>query len=62
MTFLAAGKVEVITGVNLPMLLKLSSLRASQADLLTVGRELREHGRNNIWVASDLLAREGARS
>lgn len=46
--------VEVITGVNLPMLIKLA--RPQQAgDLLTVAREMREHGRNAIWVASDLL-------
>jgi PTS system mannose-specific IIA component len=59
MTFLAAGAVDVLTGVNLPMLIKLASLRAS-GDLITVAREIREHGRNAIWVASDLLAsREG---
>jgi PTS system mannose-specific IIA component len=63
LTFLSAGKVEVLTGVNLPMLIKLASLRASAADLLTVAREMREHGRNAIWVASDLLAKnDDARS
>src|SRR5918992_5073281 len=51
--------VEVITGVNLPMLIKLA--RPQQAgDLLTVAREMREHGRNAIWVASDLLRGEKA--
>jgi mannose PTS system EIIA component len=54
MTFLEADRIEVITGVNLPMLIKLASLRSSQ-DLLAVAREMREHGRNAIWVASDLL-------
>jgi PTS system mannose-specific IIA component len=54
MTFLAANQVEVITGVNLPMLIKLASLRRSQ-DLLAVAREMRDHGRSAIWVASDLL-------
>jgi PTS system mannose-specific IIA component len=54
MTFLAQGKVEVITGVNLPMLIKLASTM-EPADLLQVAREMREHGRNAIWVASDLL-------
>ena len=44
----------MITGVNLPMLIKLA--RPQQADdLLTMAREMREHGRNAIWVASDLL-------
>ena len=54
-----SGEVEVITGVNLPMLIKLA--RPQQAsDLLTVAREMREHGRNAIWVASDLLRGEKA--
>ena len=57
MTFLETNWVEVITGVNLPMLLKLASLRSSQ-DLLAVAREMREHGRNAIWVASDLIRGE----
>ena len=44
MTFLETDRVEVITGVNLPMLIKLACLRES-ADLLAVAREMREHGR-----------------
>jgi mannose PTS system EIIA component len=57
MTFLAEGRVEVITGVNLPMLIKLVNM-PQQADLLAVARDMREHGRNAIWVASDLLRGE----
>jgi PTS system mannose-specific IIA component len=57
MTFLAEGQVEVITGVNLPMLIKLANL-PERADLLAAAREMREHGRNAIWVASDLLRGE----
>jgi mannose PTS system EIIA component len=57
MTFLELDRVEVITGVNLPMLIKLASLKSSQ-DLLGAAREMREHGRNAIWVASDLLRGE----
>jgi mannose PTS system EIIA component len=57
MTFLDSHRVEVITGVNLPMLIKLASL-ASSKDLLGVAREMRDHGRSAIWVASDLLRAE----
>ncbi len=57
MTFLAEGQVEVITGVNLPMLIKLANL-SDRSDLLAVAREMREHGRHAIWVASDLLRGE----
>jgi PTS system mannose-specific IIA component len=57
MTFLEVGKVEVITGVNLPMLIKLASM-TDGTNLLDVARDLREHGRNAIWVASDLLRGE----
>jgi|SRR5687767_12411766 len=47
-------QVEVITGVNLPMLLKLARPQPDM-DLQALAREMREHGRNAIWVASDLL-------
>ncbi len=57
-TFLEPDKVEVITGVNLPMLIKLA--RAQDAsDLLSLAREMREHGRTAIWVVSDLLRGDG---
>jgi PTS system mannose-specific IIA component len=56
-TFLETDKVEVITGVNLAMLIKLA--RPPQGiDLLSIALEMREHGRNAIWVASDLIRGE----
>ena len=54
-TFLEQDKIEVVTGVNLPMLIKAASLKDA-ASLTAVARSLREHGRNAIWVASDLLS------
>ena len=57
MTFLEKDRLEVITGVNLPMLIKLAG-ESRSPDVLAVAREMREHGRNAIWVASDLLRAE----
>ena len=54
-TFLEQDKIEIVTGVNLPMLIKAASLKDA-ASLTAVARSLREHGRNAIWVASDLLS------
>ncbi len=59
MTFLEKDRLEVITGVNLPMLIKLAGSRHS-SDLLAVAKDMREHGRNAIWVASDFLRGEKA--
>ena len=53
-TLLEPGRVEVVTGVNLPMLLKLATLR-DPGDLKSVARLVREHGQGAVWVASDLL-------
>ena len=57
MTFIEKHHVEVVTGVNLPMLIKLAGLRKS-SDLLAVARQVRDDGRGAIWVASDLLRGE----
>jgi PTS system mannose-specific IIA component len=57
-TFLKLDKIEVVTGVNLPMLIKAASLKDA-ASLIDIARMLREHGRNAIWVASDLLTSSG---
>lgn len=60
-TFLETGKIEVVTGVNLPMLIKLAGLRDT-SNVLDAARQIREHGRNAIWVASDLLSGAGGTS
>ena len=57
LTFLEANRIEVITGVNLPMLIKLARLQAS-SDLLGAAREIRDTGKSAIWVASDLMRAE----
>jgi PTS system mannose-specific IIA component len=54
LAFLEKGRVEVVTGVNLPMLLKLAKA-PEETDLSALARALCEHGRTAIRVASDLL-------
>jgi len=49
------AKVEVIAGVNLPMLIKLASLRQTES-LTDAVRGAQEAGRKYINVASQLLA------
>ena len=51
------GKVEVIAGVNLPMLIKLASVR-SKENLRKAVAQAQEAGRKYINVASQLLADE----
>ncbi|MCA0199539.1 MAG: PTS sugar transporter subunit IIA [Proteobacteria bacterium] len=52
--------VEVIAGVNLPMLIKLASVRATEM-LQTAVAQAQDAGRKYINVASSLLAQEGPR-
>ena len=54
-TFLEDQAVEVVTGVNLPMLVKLANLDVHDLGLLGVARQVREHAREAIRVASDLM-------
>lgn len=55
MGYLEAGRVEVISGFNLPMLIKAATLRATAADLPTLAGQVAEAGRKYIRVAADLL-------
>jgi PTS system mannose-specific IIA component len=57
LTFLEKDKVEVVTGVNLPMLIKLVGLREqAKHDLLEVARLTCAQGKESIYQASDLLS------
>ena len=53
-SFLEEGAVEVISGVNLPILLKALSIREKQ-DLSTAVATLVEHGKKSISLASGIL-------
>ncbi|TYR31645.1 PTS sugar transporter subunit IIA [Mesorhizobium microcysteis] len=52
---MSPGRVEVIAGVNLPMLIKLSSVRATD-DMTAALEEAQMAGRKYINVASQLLS------
>jgi len=58
-SFLNDRKVEVVTGVNLPMLLKLQSLRASGKPIAEIAREIAEAGQRAIGHVSDAVRRIG---
>ena len=51
-------RVEIVTGVNLPMLIKLTSLR--EGDLTEVARVVRDQGKGAIYVASEILEKKPA--
>ncbi|HKC61256.1 MAG TPA: PTS fructose transporter subunit IIA [Myxococcales bacterium] len=55
LSFLHERKVEVVTGVNLPMLLKLGSMRADGKPIAQLAHEVAEAGQKSIGHASELL-------
>ena len=57
LSFLKTGKIEVVTGVNLPMLLKVSDLRGEK-NLTEFASLIRDYGKKNIYLASEVLNRE----
>ena len=57
LSFLDERRVEVITGVNLPMLLKLSNARSGSRTLFEIAQDLAVTGQRNIIFASDLLGK-----
>jgi mannose PTS system EIIA component len=58
-SFLTERKVEVVTGVNLPMLLKLPGLRASGKPIAQIAHDLAEAGQRSIGHVSESLRRLG---
>ncbi len=59
LSFLGQQNVEVVTGVNLPMLLKLPFI-LDKLSLREAAAFIRDYGRKNITVAGDILEPEEA--
>jgi PTS system mannose-specific IIA component len=57
LSFMKEGKVEVITGVNLPMLVKLPDIQ-EDVSLAKIAQNLRDYGIKNIYLASEILSKK----
>ncbi len=51
-----SSEVEIVTGVNLPMVIKATALR--EGVLPHVAREVRDQGKDAIYVASEVLEKK----
>tara|TARA_R110000787_G_scaffold1489_5_gene6125 strand:+ start:4773 stop:5192 length:420 start_codon:yes stop_codon:yes gene_type:complete len=56
MSIMSAGNIEVLSGVNLPMLIKLAEVRETLS-LAEASKVAAEAGRKYISIASELLAK-----
>ena len=57
LSFMKEHRVEVVTGVNLPMLVKLATLR-EEKPLEELAAFIKSYGQRNISVASEILPEE----
>lgn len=57
LSFLGTHEVEVVTGANLPMMLKVPLARATM-DLAGLARHLQEYGQRNITIPGDMLRKK----
>jgi PTS system mannose-specific IIA component len=60
--FLDPDRVEIVTGVNLPMLVKLGTLRDQSLALSDVADRLTTAGQKSIRVASEFLRSRNSRA
>ena len=56
-SLMEAGKVEVIAGINLPMLIRLAGARKTM-DVVAATVAARDAGRNYITIASEFLGQD----
>lgn len=57
LSFLGTHQVEVVTGVNLPMIVKFPMARAAMS-LPDLARHLQEYGQRNITIPGDMLKKK----
>jgi PTS system mannose-specific IIA component len=57
LAFLSVGRVEVVTGLNLPMLIKISNCREGRT-LQELAKMVKEAGQRNINLASEILQKK----
>ena len=57
-SFLEEGRIEVLSGVNLPVLLKALHLRKKDMDLHQVAKTIETYGKKSISLASSILKGE----
>jgi PTS system mannose-specific IIA component len=58
LSFLEQGRIEIVTGVNLPMIVKFAMVKEESKDVSTLAHLISEKGSKAIRVASDLLTAE----
>ncbi len=58
LSFLEKHRVEIVTGVNLPMIVKFASLKNTCEDPVEAAHMIQEKGYKSIRVASELLVSE----
>ena len=58
LSFLEKNRVEIVTGVNLPMVVKFATMQREATDVSTLAHVISEKGSKAIRVASDLLSAE----
>jgi len=55
LSFHEPGKVDIVTGVNLPMIIKIANQQKEGETLESLARSVRDQGRTSITLASDFI-------
>lgn len=54
-SFLEEGRIEVISGVNLPVLIKAANMRNRETRLDVLAKTIEKYGKKSISLATDIL-------